>query len=266
MHSARRQSGALAVAIAVAGSIVAPLGAGVAAAAPAPITVINLGNLGQPGAAASQQIAINSAGRVVGSLFVNSGGSRAFSWTESTGMVDLGTSSVFSDPSSLGAAIDVNDAGEVAGNVSATQPSRVASAFTWTAAGGLDFGDTATAVAINNAGQVIGTETPASGPSGAVIWTPGHVVAGLGSLGGTSGADAVAINDSGQVVGLSNNASHETDAFSWTATGGMVDLGNLGGGSSEATAVSNDGMVVGFGYASGFPTNVHAFAWTSASA
>ena len=68
------------------------------------------------------------------------------------------------------------------------------------------------------------------------------VVIDLGTLGpGT----ATAVSNSGQVVGCGIARSGETHPFSWTAAGGIVDLGILGGIWAEATAVNENGQVVG---------------------
>jgi probable HAF family extracellular repeat protein len=50
-------------------------------------------------------------------------------------------------------------------------------------------------------------------------------------------------------------------AFLWSAETGMQDLGTLGGSSSFATAVNDDGAVVGFSDTSEGTT--HAFLWTA---
>ncbi len=104
---------------------------------------------------------------------------------------------------------------------------------------------------------------------------PGPVTAiDLGTLGGSLSV-AEWVNDNGMVVGYSDLpgeipnpcgvvASH---AFAWTHAEGMVDLGTLGGMCSRATAINNQGMVVGGsslpGEIDGRPKGKsHAFVWT----
>jgi probable HAF family extracellular repeat protein len=73
----------------------------------------------------------------------------------------------------------------------------------------------------------------------AVIWTQGHGVQPLGTLGGTFSV-ANDINNKSEVVGASTNADGEMRAFYWTAKRGMVDLGP-----GIAYAISDAGDMVG---------------------
>jgi probable HAF family extracellular repeat protein len=113
-------------------------------------------------------------------------------------------------------------------------------------------GDTvATALAINDHGQVVGTSGPCQGPpSGlalrhAVLWQHATVT-DLGSLGGMMVNAANAINNRGQVVGQSDLSGDTfTHAFFWQH-GVMTDLGTLPGDSiSMASDINDKGQVVG---------------------
>ncbi|HEY0871090.1 MAG TPA: hypothetical protein VGD55_11875, partial [Acidothermaceae bacterium] len=219
--------------------------------------VIDLGNLG---GGASDAGAINDQGEVVGQSV-----GHAFSWTAAGGMVDLGDP--FGTLPASTYAAGVNDAGVVVGDSTTLPPFTEAFAFTWTPAGGialvggLHFGDTPDAVAINSQGQMAGNNTTPTGTKHAVFWTAGHAPVDIGVLGGSSGgSSATALNDNGQVVGTSSTTTAD-DAFSWTQAGGIVDLGSLGGGSSDAVALNNAGEVVGFSYNS--HAQSHAFSWTA---
>lgn len=112
------------------------------------------------------------------------------------------------------------------------------------------------AVAVNNAGQVVGNDG-----SSAFSWTASGGRIRLGTLGG-SYSYAYDVNDVGQVVGYSETATGSYHAFSWTAAGGMIDLGTLGGDSSVAFSVNDAGQVVGESFAGDL--SCHAFSWTGA--
>ena len=161
----------------------------------------------------------------VGFSSQSSGPGVAFLWTAAGGMVSLGSLGGFS------AAADINDAGHVVGaGVSGSR----GYAFRWTAAGGIiDIGtlggSSTAAVAINDAGQVVGHGDTARGDRHAFIWTATGGMLNLGTLGGAT-STASDINEAGQVVGRSQTASGAEHAFVWTAAGGMVDLGALGPG------------------------------------
>jgi probable HAF family extracellular repeat protein len=174
----------------------------------------------------------------------------AFRWTQSTGMVDLGSNF---GPTGYSAACSVSGDGSVIVGESdfAAPPGslfdKYTTAFRWTQAGGFQ---------------------------------------SLGSLDGSLGYGSVAASvsaDGATVVGwavLSGGINH---AFRWTAAGGMQDLGVLPGQVySAATGVSDDGTIVvgrcsptGFGFtvqvgrplhdASTFGPDDRAFYWTAAT-
>jgi len=108
------------------------------------------------------------------------------------------------------------------------------------------------AVAINDAGQVIGGSGPICEPLNfgaiqhALLWQNGLPPTNLGSLGGQYNNVPTAINDLGQVVGLSDlPGDTTTHAFLWHK-GVMTDLGTLpGDANSLANAINDQGQVVG---------------------
>ena len=98
----------------------------------------------------------------------------------------------------------------------------------------------------------------------------------VGTLSGGINSSGYGINNSGQVVGESDTGPilhlnlrlksfslYGTHAFLWTEGAGMMDLGHLGGGTSRATAISNNGVVVGTSAL--INGTDHAFRWTQAS-
>ena len=127
-------------------------------------------------------------------------------------------------------------------------------------------------VAINDAGQVAGTQNPGEGagepPPRAMLYTPGVGVQDLGTLGGTKSA-AYALNEQGQVVGYSTTATGARHAFLWTPGAGMRDLGVLAEGlGSIARGINDRGAVVGQSTlpypATARNPETHAFLWTPA--
>jgi probable HAF family extracellular repeat protein len=128
-------------------------------------------------------------------------------------------------------------------------------------------------VAINDAGQVAGTQNPGERPEGsppprAMLYTPGVGVQDLGTLGGTR-SEAYALNEQGQVVGYSTTATGARHAFLWTPGVGMRDLGVLAEGlGSVARGINDRGEVVGQSTLPipAIPRNpeTHAFLWTPA--
>jgi probable HAF family extracellular repeat protein len=139
-------------------------------------------------------------------------------------------------------------------------------AFSWSAAGGMTDlgtlgGSTSAAYGINNAGQVVGTsDTPGDAGTTPVMWQGGQIT-DLGTLGGPGGA-ALGINSLGQVVGWAENPYSVRLAFLWQ-NGGLTDLNTLLPANSgwqlfQATAISSNGAIVGYGTRNGSAA-VHAY-------
>jgi probable HAF family extracellular repeat protein len=101
----------------------------------------------------------------------------------------------------------------------------------------------ATALAINNSGQVVGYSYPngISGLSQATIWS-GTVPTVLGTL-GASPSYATATNNLEEVAGYSSTSSGNccTDAFVWNG-GSLISLG-----SGIAFGINDAGVVIGDG-------------------
>jgi probable HAF family extracellular repeat protein len=199
--------------------------------------------------------AVNDSGRVAGWSTTAAGELHAFSWTQTGGMVDLGTLGGYSP---ISQAYDINRDSNVVGQSSGY-------AFLWTEAGGMvnlgTLGSGGVAWRISDSGQVIGESTTPAGDTHPFSWTQAGGMVDLGSFGGPFSRPSD-VNASGLVVGRSGTASGETHAFVWAQTSGMVDLGTFGGPFSGAYDVTDDGQAVG--WSSNSSGANHAFWWTQA--
>ncbi|MFN2427230.1 MAG: hypothetical protein ABR587_12375 [Candidatus Binatia bacterium] len=195
-------------------------------------------DLGTLGGWLSDAAAINDAGQVVG-WSLTSETARAFLYEDGAmsilGM--LGTSSF---------AIDINNAGQVAGDFITEEGDQHAFLYSngvMTDLGTLG-GNESHARAMNEAGQVVGDSLNAAGERRPFFYSSG-VMTDIGSFGSTSGL-AQDINDAGQVVGTSTLAGETMGhAFLYSANT-MTDLGTLWGTHSGATAINNSGQVTGW--------------------
>jgi len=194
----------------------------------------------------SDATAINNSGQVVGS-FGTVGDEQAFIWTQATGMQALG---FYGNPSGI------SDGGQIAGYYNDASPL----AFFWSQATG--FQDLGTlggccsqATGINDSGQVVGWSYTTSGETHPFFWTLSAGMQDLGFIG-----EALGINNVGQVVGSYSNGG-TASAFLWTQTTGLQDLGIDQGYASSASAINDNGQVVGFAVG---PTD-YAFLWSAAA-
>ena len=203
-----------------------------------PYTVIDLGTFGTVQSA--QALDINDAGQVVGIA-----GTRAFLWQNGV-KTDLGTRG----SGSASWAFGLNEAGKVVGHSALTTPPTGAHAVLWSNGTITDLtpdvpaNQTAAAVAINEAGQVVGNIHYST----AFLWQNGTRTL-FGHLGG-GGTTASDINDNGVVVGASytnelTQLGLMQHPFMWQ-NGSMVDLGLLPGDEDGgAAAINNLGQIVG---------------------
>jgi probable HAF family extracellular repeat protein len=138
-------------------------------------------------------------------------------------------------------------------------------------------GDDATALMVNEGGQVVGYSFTLPNdkamppgtmpPAHPFLWENGRML-DLGSLGGTvavpgplSVPGGVNLNNRGEVVGSSTLAGDTTwHPFLWV-NGVMKDLGTLGGRNGEAYFISDSGLVVGRADVSSQNTIHRAFLW-----
>jgi probable HAF family extracellular repeat protein len=127
-----------------------------------------------------------------------------------------------------------------------------------------------TVTGLNDAGQVTGDLTIASGDRRGFVWRNGDGMRDLGTLPGATYTLQPVINHRGEVAGTSgSDALPAPRAFRWTPAGGIRSLGALTSGAaadSYARAINDDGMIAGDSLASvGGGNDSHAIVWTPAS-
>ena len=220
-------------------------------------TVITATDLGHLGGNWSEAVAVNEAGIVAGNSRIASGDIHAFVWNNGV-MTDLGAQGTSSK------AVAINSSGDVVGNNQTAAGSR---GFIWRNGVMTDLGTlggaTTEVADMNDAGEVVGKSTTASGANHGFRWKDG-VMTDLGTLGGTT-SYAVDINSVGQIVGTSEIAPYGWRGFLWS-NGSLIDLGpfpypidiNL---NTFATKINETGTIVGYGnyFPSGHYT--HPFLW-----
>jgi len=111
-------------------------------------------------------------------------------------------------------------------------------------------GSVASALAINNAGQIVGSaaidQLSSAGTGHVHAFLYDGTLHDLGTIGGID-SRAVAINDKGQAVGtyFTGTSDHPIAHAFLYDHGSLTPLGSLGGQESEALAINNLGQVVG---------------------
>jgi probable HAF family extracellular repeat protein len=233
-------------------------------------------NLGTLGGNESFAIGANNRGQVVGaaantvpdpfSVFFGWGTqTRAFLWTQSQGLQDLGT---LGGPDALAA--DINDRGQIFGasytsdvpNPSTGIPT--VDAFLYEKGKMTDipngFGGTLVSpFGANNRGELIGNATFAGDvTSHPFLWSKGEFI-DLGTFGGTFG-DAASINDAGAVTGHAANPDNSVHGFLWK-NGVLTDIGTVDGDDcSGGFSINSANQIVGQSFACDSSV-LHAFLW-----
>ncbi len=214
-------------------------------------SLVYLGKLGALGANAT---AINNAGQVVGTSYTDTNPTiyQAYLYDHGTvlnlGFLPGGTTSRARGINARGDIIGTGDSTVYFGNRS----------FLYHDGQMTDLGDlggfSATAFAINDAGQIVGSSTgPATATQiGAVeaFLYQGGLMTDLGGFGGRY-SSAQAINNAGQIVGAADYPNQgPRHAVLWQ-NGQVADLGVLGNGTSSfAYGINNSGQIVGTSWAS----------------
>ncbi len=196
----------------------------------------------------SYAMAINANGAIVGAA-----DGRAVRFTDS------GPVNIVMSGAAWSSANAVNSNGAVAGTAQLTNgtfraftagPSSGSTAtMLGTLGGGASYGQ-----AINSAGSVAGGSTTTRGYLHAFLYSRGKLQ-DLGTLAGGNNSSAYGVNDAGQVVGYSQVSGGDSSAFLFE-NGQMRDLNqliaaDLGWRLSEASAINNNGQIVGFGMKDG---------------
>ncbi|WP_026731404.1 HAF repeat-containing PEP-CTERM protein [Fischerella sp. PCC 9605] len=200
-----------------------------------------------PGGTYSEGYAINDAGQVVGNTYTDSNHSgyqdfrsRAFFWSSSTGMTDLGT--LPGGDSSY--ANSINNTGQVVGTSKNTSDD-ISSAFLWSSKTGMiDLGISeykSWASDINDFGQIVGGNGQAFLlDSNGLIWP--RTISPI--------ANASAINNVGQIAGNYRYTADGPRSFFWSSSTGAIDLASTSSQDNEGIySVTNDindaGQIVG---------------------
>jgi probable HAF family extracellular repeat protein len=175
-------------------------------------------------------------------MIVGGTGGKAALWTEVAGNWTV--------ESLPGTGIDINDNGMIAGTDGVW--TKESGNWTFHVLAPMPGGTDVLGWAINDNGDVAGSDRDASGSGRALLWrkTPTGWAAPeyLGSLGGSS--SATGINNAGHVVGMSDVPGQNRDglshqhAFLWTPSDGMIDLGSRDT-DSAAWDINDLGQIVG---------------------
>jgi probable HAF family extracellular repeat protein len=209
--------------------------------------MVGLGTLGGPTSVAN---AINASGQVAGQSDLASGFTAGFLWTQSGEMQNIGTL----PGGQQSGANAINSAGEIAGwaNVGSNDDPII-----WTESGGLvnlgiNASCGATALGLNDSGEVIGWFNNSSGcsfTSHGFSWTHSGGLKDLGVLSGGQYSFAYGINSTGQIVGTGDSSTSTIVALLWTADGTIHDLNTLIAPGVPRTlvaanAINNAGQIV----------------------
>jgi probable HAF family extracellular repeat protein len=162
-------------------------------------------------------------------------------------IVLLFAAKVFASPEFHTSASDINNAGQIVGQMQT--PDGKHHAFLYTPNEGItdlgiDFAGNSSAKAINNFGHVTGYFYTKRMEIKAFFYSKETGMVDIGTLGGAY-AYSNDINDHDQIVGESDIADGTSRAFLYSKDTGMIDIGSLPGSvASWANAINNSGHIV----------------------
>jgi len=216
---------------------------------------------------------INDSGAISGNSAFTGGGSNAFLYRNGQySQISYSNGNPVSDIKS-GEAKDTNSTNEVVGYLyDSRQKQSAPYAFVYsngqltllpTVAGSV--GSPATALGINQAGEVVGSESNGVNEY-AVAWqkdaSGAYKPSRLPSLSSYTYSEAYSINQAGQIAGLSAYQYRANAQASLWQNGTVVGLGYLPGGtSSAANAINTSGVIAGVSDTPG--SSQHAVTWTN---
>ncbi|MCC6486001.1 MAG: hypothetical protein IT364_00745 [Candidatus Hydrogenedentes bacterium] len=147
----------------------------------------------------------------------------------------------------------INDSGLVAGDGGDYGDPYENVVFVWDAAAGFKIvgPPRSSAVALNEAGQVLIKAIPAETRSGCLVWDAVHGLQDVGTIGGRW-SEPIALNDNGLVLGNSVRADWVEHLILWDAINGLRDIGDLSeygvvslGAQVSIADMNNSGIIVG---------------------
>ena len=209
------------------------------------------------GYVSSDATAVNNLGIAVGYVTDANDETVAVKWSRSGAVTDLGTlpGDEYSE------ATGINDLGHIVG-FSGSEDTAVEHAVEWNAQGVItDLGaapgefSLSDAYAINDLGEVVGSDQTGPRAIGASSWRHGTIDAfGLGQLDQLGSSTATAVNDLGTIAGYDFAIHGASDAMRWNADGSYLELpdlpdavgGGVSGNGALANAINNLGEVVGY--------------------
>jgi probable HAF family extracellular repeat protein len=194
-------------------------------------TLTDLGSLGEGN---SQPAGINDSGQVVGNAYTSDNSDRAFLYSGSGPMIDLG--SITGPGTGASYAYAINNAGQITGQSSGGIGGNFDAFLDYdgvmTDLGNL--GGSSEGWAINSSGQVVGDSYLSDGITDDAFLYSGGTMYDLNSL-IPAGSDwqlvaAYGINDAGDIIGYGINPLGQTEAFELTPLPEPTSLGLIGAG------------------------------------